>query len=281
MGGYFDDLVESYREVPPPAPFAMPLVEDDPSPPAASPEPAPTLSLDPSLAGPESHPPGQLTEDEPIIATRAEPTAQADSVAPISASHAENAGPPEGIPLPTPETFDDEPAPLMAELDFEPDAAFTPEPGKAPAIHTHITEVHNHEETVLIPEPREEPSETPTPEPASTLPVAPYEEPEPPDLAALEARLAQAIAALRNPPEDAAATISPADFEPEPFDRPEPIEPETLREVTREVTREVHHHHHVETRVEPAPLAAPRTAAEASQIGPIRFASVWDKGEQR
>jgi hypothetical protein len=99
-------------------------------------------------------------------------------------------------------------------------------------------------------------------------------------VALLEERLKGALAKM-DQTQNRGAIIQEVDFEPEPHDTPPPSAPETIREVTREVTREVHHHH--ETTVQAAPEHnRPVTAAAASQIGPIQFAShLWPSSERR
>jgi hypothetical protein len=96
---------------------------------------------------------------------------------------------------------------------------------------------------------------------------------------AIEEQLGKALLQLRDGTFDPTSFLVPSDgFEPQQDAPHLPPEAEIITEVTHEIVREVHHHHH-ETRIEPATVASMpiRTAAAASQIGPIRFQSVWDR----
>lgn len=139
----------------------------------------------------------------------------------------------------------------------------------------HLTETHVHE--AVPPSPEDPDHMTPEQSFPKETPAEPVPQDDPRDamLGALEAHLEKAFASLTNPQEPPALTIvDAADFEPESTDMPPPLATEEVREVTREIVKEIHHHHH-ETKVVAEKAPAPRTAASASQIGPIRLSSHW------
>lgn len=166
----------------------------------------------------------------------------------------------------------------------EPDAAPVQVDASVTNLHettqtdVHVTETHVHEEishieTVELPATAEAPADPKMQEPAADRSLGNQDT----MLEQLEAHLAKAFANIQQP--DATpplAIVDTADFEPADDLQPARTDPEIVREVTREVVTEIHHHH--ETRTEAPAKRAPRTAAEASQIGRIRFNSPWDYG---
>lgn len=163
-----------------------------------------------------------------------------------------------------------------------------PQQEAAPDVHLqeHVdrSTTHLHEHVRIVEDsPAFEPAadDDGTPAAPERQPASEPAEPGPaPALAAMEAELALALSRLHGEYEAQRPFVSADDFEPESRDDPIPPDIETVREVTREVVTEIHHHHTTESRTEPPAAPAPRTAAEASRIGPIRFASSWKRGER-
>jgi len=150
---------------------------------------------------------------------------------------------------------------------------------EAPETHIHVEETHLHEAAPVTVENDLQVPPTATPEPEPDL-SHPHETPGAASreglLDVLEARLAKAFAQMQTADTaPTASVINFADFEPEGEALPPRVEAEPQRQVTREIVKEVHHHH--ETRIVPPPKHAPKSAAEASQIGRIRFSSAWDR----
>lgn len=276
MTGYFDDILDAYA---PDAPALADPLWSNPF----------DAETDPDLALPDAPAPDR---PEPDTAPPPAAAAAPEWTAPPA--------PPDIPDAPDPDSPDapshDRPADRIIERELRvvehiPDtsepAPPVPDPGapdRAPEFHEHtridqeITHLHEHvrivDETDFAPE-----GAGPPPEKPATPPLpAPDVSPDTPDLGALEAQLADALAGLHG--EDAAPTpfLSPDDFEPEAADAAPPPDIDPVREITREVVTEHHHHHTIETRIEPAATPPPKTAAEASQIGPIRFSSDWKTG---
>lgn len=286
MAGYFDDLLESYRleepasltEAPWSDPLLAPLEMEPPLPGSPAPEsgekttrrtaheddfPSPMMpELAPIPLGgdgpdlPRSRPPESPSPEASILARETRVVERAPE-------------PPDG--------------PVRDARDNPP-----PLPPSPPVhVHEHVDRSVTHIHEAPSPDARPLPPEAlssgysgdPTPTPAASEapaaePLALRPDPPGPSLTGLERELARALERLHGG--EPSQLISAADFEPEALDPPHPpAEIETHREVTREVVREVHHHHHhdTETRIEQPTAPAPRTAGEASRIGPIRFAS--------
>jgi len=161
-------------------------------------------------------------------------------------------------------------------------------PDAPPPVETHLHETHQTDvhltETHVHETPRPPPNDTELtpPEPPRSSEIhdeaAPQNDGRDTMLGALEAHLEKAFAKLTSPQKPPALRIvDTADFEPEGTDQMPMLPPEEVREVTREIIKEIHHHHH-ETKLVPQKAPAPRTAASASQIGPIRLSSHWGMG---
>lgn len=285
MSGYFEDILESYRPAEPitgtDAPWTDPITEaatpdlpfsdvgaatgpDDVNVPLAHPElPEPddfreTVHRSP----PEREPPAQPTQAQPL-----EPNEQ------IVAHETRVIERPADIP-PAPDSGIEEP--IQAT---DPDIYVREHVDHSTThIHEHFENVDNN--MVFEPEPEETESRAPAEGHPAPEPTEPVEQDPGPALAAIETELARALARLHGEFEPQQPLVSPSDFEPEVRDNPIPTDIEPVREVTREVVTEIHHHHTNESRAEQPARPAPRTAAEASRIGPIRFAAAWKKEER-
>lgn len=272
MAGYFDDILAAYGPTGP-APVDPPWSDpflDLPVPEMPAPPPAPATS-----EAPRSDPPS------PAPAPRHEHEhAPSDLFDPPDIP---------ALPAPTPTERLIERATETRERLVETRTVVEPlldpaEPPPAP-IHLHETAdlsvTHLHEHLRLVDKTSFEP-DTDGPSPPQAEPPAPAQgAPGEADsrLVALEAELAQTLARLHGDDAPPIPFFAPEDFEPETPDAPPPPDIESQRAVTREVIRELHHHHHTETRIEtPKAAPAPRTASEASRIGPIRFLSDWKTG---
>jgi hypothetical protein len=277
MSGYFDTLIQSYGPAADTPPAQMPWMTEvaasqDTSPDdAAAPgpaliqpkigavaEPAPVPLSPPQVASPA------LEQRDPIILDQSGPSAQPHAVDPVVAQKTETAAP-------------DDAAMTVQELPASPAQVTVQHDMHETHLHQTETHLHQHEHSTQVITVTEF-----TPE---TLPAPQQDQPTALDaatddmtatLAALEAHLARTLAGLHRPALDPAPPIiTPADFEPDGSHLPPPVETETIREVTREIVREIHHHHDARPTAPQRP--APQSAAEASRIGPIRFASVWDR----
>ncbi|WP_346836693.1 hypothetical protein [Microbulbifer sp. SAOS-129_SWC] len=285
MAGYFEDLLDSYQPSENTAaantPWTDPIAEDtaadlpfsdtgtrpstdyDIAPPAQPVAPAAeTFPEQPQAAAESFEEPRQLPEAEPLETVERvveRETRIIENVAEVS---------------PPPEPDNDMPRPL-------PDAdAFVPEEIDPPTTHVHQHFAVAESRKAFEPDP----DNSAPPPPADRYPAPePAELPEhrpDPTLAAIETELARALDRLHGDGQAQQPFVSADDFEPEAADHPIPADIESVREVTREVVTEIHHHHTTESRVEPPAAPAPRTAAEASRIGPIRFAAAWKTGER-
>lgn len=280
MAGYFETLIDSYTTAPEPA-FLAPRVE---------------LPAEDALAPglPESQ-----TSDAPAVDTGPTPSPLSEAEPPVIFAPVQD-GADEILPeadvntMPLTERIVDhvservEPAPEPTLPRTEHAVPEDPPPRPPDIIHEEhklFEETHFHQDAPLVAEAPQSEVGDPAPE----VPESPEDfEPEPNvasfppplDLADIERGLAEAMARLQGIealPQD--AEIAPQDFEPDTTPDIALPDPEPVREVTREVVREVHHH--TETRIEAPPPPAPRSAAEASRIGPIRFASDWKTGGAR
>jgi hypothetical protein len=269
MPGYFDDILAAYAPAAP-TPVDPPWSDPFPDDPAPA-DPAPPHS--PPAAGVSVAPPAvSAAPDDPADPPHApahffDPPEPPDPLPPLEA------------PIKTERVIRDHLRETREHVELRRDAA-APDPARAlapiylqEAIDRSVTHLHDHvqivQETAFEPAP-----DAPEPPPASPPePDAPGSDPR---FAALEADLARALARLHGEETPPRPFFAPEDFEPEAPDAQPPPDLHEPREVTREVIRELHHHHHIETRVETPPAApAPKTAAEASRIGRIRFASDW------
>ena len=272
MPGYFDDILAAYgpadpAQVDPPwsDPFLDLPAPPDPDP-GTTPEPATEVwSPVPEPATPSRPRPEPLHEPDALFALSEPP----DAADPVWSE-----------PDVTRETVRHERR-IETRSIVEPSAGPTAPPAE---IHLHenvdrsVTHLHEHLRIIDAiafepdpdrPPPRDSPDPLPQPEVSSPDPR----------LAALEADLARALARQHGEDAPPSPFFTPEDFEPELPDAPAPPDLEPAREVTREIVREQHHHHHTETRIEaPTAAPAPRTAAEASRIGRIRFMSDWKTG---
>ncbi|MBB3232247.1 hypothetical protein [Halomonas stenophila] len=284
MASYFEDILESYRPAEKTTsvdtPWSDPIIEataqdlpfsDAGAPASAEGETAP-------LAYPEipdaDHFPEHLQTspapaEDPVQRPVAEPFQPAEKIVERETRIIENLA---DMP-PPPEPGDDTPWQVPA-----PDVHLQEHVDRSTThLHEHLRIVEDSvdfepdQDDAGTPAP---PDRCPAPEPAE-----PTEHGPDPALAEIEAELARALARLHDEYEPQKPFVSPDDFEPETRDDPIPPDIESVREVTREVVTEIHHHHTTESRVEPPATPAPRTAAEASRIGPIRFASAWKTGE--
>jgi len=165
-----------------------------------------------------------------------------------------------------------------------PDIHAMEQPMTTSQTDLHVSELHEHQTThehhdYHTENITEQSTETtvhtsePTPPPQVDVPDVKDQ------VDAIEEQLGKAMLQLRDGTFDPTSFLVPSEgFEPQQDTPHLPPEAEIITEVTHEIVREVHHHHH-ETRIEPATVASMpiRTAATASQIGPIRFQSVWDR----
>lgn len=260
MAGYFDDILAAYAPAAPTPvdpPWSDPLL-DDSAPADLAPPDSPPATGD-SVAPPAVSPAPDDSADPPHAPAHFfDPPELPDPLPPLEA------------PIETERVIRDRLRETREHVEIGRDAP-APDPAPAPApIHLQeatgrsVTHLHDHvrivQETAFEPDP-----DAPGPDPR---------------FAALEADLARALARLHGEEAPPLPFFAPEDFEPEVPDAPPPPDLHEPREVTREVIRELHHHHHhTETRVETPPAApAPKTAAEASRIGRIRFASDWKTG---
>ncbi len=275
MSGYFDRLIASYgpaadnppAQMPWMAEFAAPgpTMPDDPPLTPATPlplhkaeaaVPAPDPAVPPPLPAADAMPAPSIAAPAPVQKTA--PPAEAsvpDSLAPSATPHDP------AVALPDP------PADRTVII-HQQDLSDT---------HLHVTDTHLHQHdhlTQVIAPAAFTPDEQPAPASAADVPPASTPDDLSGALAALEAQLARTLAGLHSPAPPPPSLITPADFEPEDTQLPLPATQETIREVTREIVREIHHHQ--DAPPAPPPRMAPQSAAAASRIGPIRFASVWD-----
>lgn len=287
MSGYFNKLMHSYG--PPtsaPEPQTLWIAETDPEPVQAMDNP--TL-VAPYMAEQKPLDPRQAANSEDIESLASRFTPRSETETNLLVQDRSDDSPPE-LPMPVHTEhltehiierlpgdtgIDPEDTPLLR--DAGPDQVTHIH--EAPETHIHMDETHLYETTPVMEEGEFEtaPAVTPDAELDVGSPQAgPGVMPRDGLLDDLEAQIAKTFAQMQATEKaPAAPVINPADFEPEgetPLPR---AETETLREVTREIVKEVHHHH--ETHIMPAPKRAPRSAAEASQIGRIRFSSAWDR----
>jgi hypothetical protein len=269
MPGYFDDILAAYGPAAPAPvnpPWSDPFLELP-----APPDPDPATPPEPATEAPPPEP-GPSTPARP----RPEPLHAPDALFALWE-------PPDAPDPVLPETEVARET-VRHERHIETRTIAEPSPGPTappPApIHLHedvdrsVTHLHEHLRIVDATAFEPDPDRPPPPDSPDPLPQPEVSGPDP-RLAALEADLARLYG------EDAPPSpfFTPEDFEPELPDAPAPPNLEPAREVTRELVREQHHHHHTETRIEAPPAApAPRTAAEASRIGRIRFLSDWKTG---
>jgi len=285
MAGYFDDLLDSYRPAAPAVgvdtPWSDPLADG----------PEPELEL------PDAPPPATDVAPEPPSPLIAEAHENVPQDRPrISPEPPEAVDPP---PRQIAPTITDHPVEReIRVIEQATDAALlraqvpaAPPPAAEPDHRTDEEPVHSVSrlrEEIRVFEERP-PPETDAGDPAPPLPPRTPETlaPELPgidrdaDVAAMAAELRRALARLDAADGLPTPFVVPEDFEPERGDALPPPDIETVREVTREIVTEIHHHHHDAApapRHEPAAIRVPRTAAEASSIGPIRFASAWKTG---
>ena len=282
--GYFDDVLDSYGAAPALADLTNPDPLTDVPPPVEEPLLAPQTAPEPKVrdrpqasaqAVPEA--PSAVARPMAVTETKGEPaTPQADTPTPLTPKIIERetriAEPPEPQ------------APSIADISHSSE----PIPGQDLHIHETVdrSTVHLHEHPQIVddsafePEPFDLVAPADPEEPVDRIPEPGQRQPGPdPEFARLEAELASALERLHGAASaPTAPLVTPDAFEPETPDIPPLPDIDPVREVTREVVTEVHHHHTTETRVEPPSTPPPRTAAEASQIGPIRFASDWKTG---
>lgn len=282
MGSYFSTLMQHYG----PADASEAVMPDVPDPadkePTAAAPPIPQPS-DPVADIPSDPPP------EPAPKGDADPFQPAPAPDPFDPSDFEETHfiPDGDAPAPSEQIITEVTERVIHET-VRPVAEGTDAPDAQPPVETqlhethqtyvHLAETHVHE-TILAPPNDTEPA---TPEPPGSAEIhdeaAPQTDGHDAMLGALEAHLEKAFANFATPQERPALNIvETADLEPESTDQMPPLLPEEVREVTREIVREIHHHHH-ETKLVPEKAPAPRTAASASQIGPIRLSSHWGSG---
>ncbi|SCY10775.1 hypothetical protein SAMN05216420_102322 [Nitrosospira sp. Nl5] len=277
MQGYFEKLIENYGAQESSFPAEMPLTHEVEAPesPVAAAQPAVDTKTPQSHTGVKEAPAAIVSPD--INPSTEEFDQDLFIPDPLEKST------PERIERLTERVIEQVPAKVaqakQTKITDEPviqKAQFEPAPVSVTHQHEHI---HVHEASPPIPGPVAEGVE----------PSAPLAAPDSPDplplpelhdrsaLVDLEAHLAKALSQIHGVEKDESVPrITAADFEPADEGAPLLLESETVREVTREVVKEIHRHHH-ETRIEQVALRAPRSAEEASQIGRIRFASVWDR----
>ncbi|MEO1638490.1 MAG: hypothetical protein AAFU41_04510 [Pseudomonadota bacterium] len=282
MGSYFTSLMQHYGPVEAPSavmPDMPARAEEEPAAaPAPMPMPANPVADIPPDPPPEPTPAGDANLFQPAPATDPfEPTDFEET----------HFTPDTDPPAPSEEIVSEVTERVVQET-VRPvaDDAHTPDP--LPPVETHVhetyqtdvhlTETHLHDAS----EPSDDTTDPVAPEPPKhleqTAEVEPQDDGRQAMLGALEAQLEKAFASLANPQEPPALNIiDTADFEPEGADHIPQLPPEEVREVTREIVKEIHHHHH-ETKLVPEKAPAPRTAATASQIGPIRLSSQWGTG---
>lgn len=280
MSGYFDDILESYA--PPDRAFVMESPWPDPFADSAVPKPAVPDADPPDDSGGEAAPRASVQPPRPVKLHAplrdAAHVAEGDDLMPAP----DPAEVPERIIAQETrivETRSETPSPSKADDDI-------PVPEPIPDIHLHEnvdrSTTHFYDHTRIVEGNSVFESEPVTPE-AAPLTDAPHwpcpmDTGPDPALAAIEARLAGALTRLHSKDAPPSPFLSPDDFEPDAPDTPLPPDIEAVREITREVVMETHHHHTIETRIEPPAAPPPRTAAEASRIGPIRFVSAWKTG---
>lgn len=280
MAGYFQTLMQSYGpgadapapimpipDAPAPEPLAEPAPAQNPQMTERSPDRPPLAAGDDSDSPPErGHPDRSFEpfdfENEPDAA----PTADAAGPTQI-----------ERVTERLVERVQEQPIETSNTSVVAVDASVT-NLHQTAQTDVHLNETHLHKEITHI--------ETAEPQISAETPAAPALPETQPDhpighenamLDTLEAHLAKAFANIQQPnATPPLAIVDKADFEPADDLQPPMAAPEVLREVTKEIVTEVHHHH--ETRAAAPAKRAPRTAAEASQIGRIRFNSPWDDG---
>ncbi|WP_019954994.1 hypothetical protein [Yoonia vestfoldensis] len=278
MSGYFDKLIQSYGPAADTPPAQMPWMAEVAAPPDLTPDgtlaPAPAQIAPKVTAIPEQNPPpvqpSLVAAPVPQPDDRVLPAAPSLATSPATITPAEVSEPDtagtEATPLDVPDATN-----LAVQVIHQQDLHET---------HLHHTETHLHHHDhpsriVAVADPA--PDDPTSPQRPDKDTADPPQDDMTTALAALETHLARTLAGLHGPtPHPVAPVITPADFEPDGSQLPPPAETETIREVTREVVREIHHHH--ETRIAPPPRPAPQSAQDASRIGPIRFASVWNSG---
>ena len=274
MSGYLDDILDAYAAPAPAmvdAPWSDPFEAEPPAPALGPTDPPPA---DPAVLDPDA-PPAPPTRIEVEPRPTAETPASEDEAGPAP----EPDRPPERIierELRVVEVAQDAPDLIVPDAE----AGMTQVRSETHEhLHTDQQITQHHDHLHLVEETDFEP-DIPDVHPATEAP-APIQQTDPQvpaELAALEAELSAALARLHGEEAPSLTIISPEDFEAEAADVPPPPDLDPVREVTREVVTEHHHHHTTETRIEPPADPPPRTAAEASRIGPIRFSGDWKTG---
>lgn len=282
MGSYFSTLMQHYG----PADASVAVMPDVPDPvdkePTAAPAPIPQPS-DPVADIPSDPPPEPSTAE---VANSFQPAAASDPFDPSDFEET-HFTPDDDPPAPSEQIITEVTERVIHET-VRPVADGTDTPDAPPPVETHLHETHQtdvhltetHVHETILPPPND--TELTPPEPPRSAEIhdeaAPQNDGHDAMLGALEAHLEKAFANLTNPQKPPALRIvDAADFEPEGTDQMPMLPPDEVREVTREIVKEIHHHHH-ETKLVPEKESAPRTAASASQIGPIRLSSHWGMG---
>lgn len=279
MGSYFSTLMQHYG----PADASTTVLPDGPDP----------ADVDQTVAPPPppqpSDPIADIQFDPP---PDPEPVGNANSFQPAPApdpfdpsDFQETHSTPDGEKLASSEQIITEVTERVIHEIVRPVEEDTDTPEAQPHVETHLHEAHQTDvhltETHVLETTLPPPSDPELTTPELPLPAeindkeAPQNDGREAMLDALESHLENVFANLTNPQRPPAISIvDTADFEPEVTDQMPPLTSDDPREVTREIVKEIHHHHH-ETKLVSEKAPAPRTAANASQIGPIRLSSYW------